>query len=456
MKRVTFLSSLITITIICVIILAIGDDECSACYMPEVMAGKFLVCGLVIIIGSIYFTKKYRTIEDIIFEIENQPLLETNEATEDVSFAGEGVVRAPKTINSYFSKTPCVYYHAILEKLVKSGKSSSWRVVKNIAEYVPFYLEDSRGKLKVDVMNVDDDFSGKKIAFMEHQVPHPRNSEIDCDAVLKKVRYNEKISKGLFPITKKYRKSEYVLKPGENVFVYGCVSRQGEELVLMEHQRHPLIISQKPRELYIKEFYKGKNIIYLAYLLIALGYMIALYALNFYIRLDSLLFVTILIVGIVAIVASMVITMYNRIIQLKHRAYNALSNIDGELRRRFDLIPQLAEVTRRYAVYEAETQKLITELRSKMVMGDHLGTAEESASKKFIALMERYPDLKASRSFKNLMINLVDTEERIAFSRTFYNRTVRKYNVLIQQFPFIILSTLFGQKNMEFVGIEKI
>jgi len=455
MKRITILSSLSVVGLLCAIILVFGDEDCDICYTAEAMAGKIFVCGLVVIIGAIYYTKKYRATEDIIFNIENQPLLETNEATADVPFAGEGVVWAPATINSYFSQTPCVYYHAILEKLVKSGKSSHWKIVKNVADYTSFYIQDSRGKIKVDAMNMDDDFSGCKIDFLECSGKHPRNSEIDCEVIFKKEVFKEAVPGLIFSSTVKYRKSEYVLKPGENIFAYGYVIKRDNELVLVEHNNHPLIISQKSRDLYIKEFYKGKNIIYFVYLLIAIGFVLSLYAANYFIRMDGIIFAVILIVGLSVIMASLLTAMYNRIIQLKHRALNALSNIDGEIKRRSDLIPGLVEVVKKYTAYESETQKLIVDLRVKMVKVDTININEKSVFKNIIALMEQYPDLKASKNFKDIFINIVDTEERIAFSRTFYNRAVRKYNVLIQQFPFVLITNLFNFNNMEFIELGR-
>src|SRR3989339_1000279 len=205
MKRISFFTTTSFIGLICLFVLVAGDDNCDACYTPKAMLARIFVCGLVIIGLSVYFTHKYQRTEDIIFNIENQPLLETNEATEGVPFACEGTVAAESTIESEFTKTPCVYYHSILEKLVQSGKNKKWQVVRNVARYAPFYIKDERGRIGVDLANMDDDFTGHEVALASGSVPNPRNSEIDCEPVIKKSIFKEVTTGWLFNKSTKFR-----------------------------------------------------------------------------------------------------------------------------------------------------------------------------------------------------------------------------------------------------------
>ena len=94
MKRITFVSTITVIAIVCLFIIVIGSDDCDECYSWPAMVGKFLVCGLVMIIGSIYFRTKFLKTESIIFGIEGESLRETNEAVDGVPFAGDGVIEA--------------------------------------------------------------------------------------------------------------------------------------------------------------------------------------------------------------------------------------------------------------------------------------------------------------------------------------------------------------------------
>ncbi len=259
MNRITFLSTIGAIGLACFFIIVIGGDDCDSCYSPAAMAIRFLICGLTIITGSIYFTKKFLKTEGLIFKVESQPILKTDEAVDGVSFAGEGIIESDggKLLTSPYTNTQCVYFHSIKEQLVRSGKSRYWKIIANMALFVPFYLKDKRGKLKIDLTNLDFDFSNYKIPLQYTGVPNPKNSEIDCDVLLKKSLPLEGSSGFFSSLTNEYRVSEFVLQPGTPVFVYGAVSRKNEELALGENERHPLIISKKGRDRYVEEFYRG-------------------------------------------------------------------------------------------------------------------------------------------------------------------------------------------------------
>lgn len=431
-----------------------GDDGFSA----PALAVKFFACGFVIVIASICFKMKFLKIENFIFNIESQPLLETNEAADGVPFSGEGVVEpdGDKILRSTYTKTKCVYFHCIKEKYVSSGKSGRWEIVQDIALFVPFYIADERGKLKVDLHGIDCDLSNYKIPLRSSIASSRRNSEIDCEIKLKRCTHTDKWKTfSLFSNSRKYRQSEYVLRPGTKIFAHGIVSKEDGELVLREGEKYSLIISRKSRDKYVEEFYKGKSLVYLANFLIAIGYTIVLFSANYFYHLNFAFLLTLLLIGNGVIVGSTVFSLYNRIITLHQRALNASSNIEVELKRRSNLIPNLVKVVKGYSKYEKETQQIIVEARAKIMFSKKLIEETKLAIPSLIAVIESYPTLKASENFQALMRELVDTEERIAHSREFYNRSVRKYNTLIGQFPFLIISLPFGMKEMSFISITR-
>jgi len=463
MKRITIFSTIAIIAVICFVIIVLSGEDCDGCFSPPVMATKFIVCGLVIIIGSIYFKSEYLKTESIIFDIESEPIRETDEAVDDVPFAGNGIIESDdnKTINSPYTNTPCVYFHSIKEKYVQEGKNSKWVIVENVALFLPFYLRDQKGRLKVDFMDIDYDFSKYNIPFYKGGASFSKNSEIDCEALLKKQPYYEK-GQGFFGSlsSTRYRRSEFVLRPGTKVFVCGKVFKNNGELALHESEQHPLIISRKSREQYVEEFYKGGNLVYLSHLLIALGYTVFLFALNYFLQNRffwtnfDFIFIPLL-VGNGVILLSSVFSLYNRIITLKQRAMNALSNIEIDLKRRSDLIPNLVEVVKGYSKHEKEIQQIIVESRAGIVFSKKLENEAAPIIPSLVATIENYPELKASEQFRSLMETLVDTENRIAYSREFYNRSVRKYNTLISQFPFLIVSFPLNMKEMDFISIGR-
>jgi len=141
-----------------------------------------------------------------------------------------------------------------------------------------------------------------------------------------------------------------------------------------------------------------------------------------------------------------VITIYNRLITLKHRVDNAWAQIDTQLKRRYDLIPNLVETVKGYASHEKEILEKITELRYKAMSAGNISEASQAnnqltqALKSLFALAEAYPELKANQNFLNLQEELSNTENKIAFARQFYNDTVLEYNRALEMFPTNILA----------------
>ena len=163
----------------------------------------------------------------------------------------------------------------------------------------------------------------------------------------------------------------------------------------------------------------------------------------------------ILIVIIIAIIA-----MYNGLVSSRAKVDNAWSQIDVQLQRRFDLIPNFVETVKGYTSHEAETLEKITTLRTSWA---NAGTVAEKASldnqlsgalKTIMAVSENYPDLKANENFAQLAEELRNTENKISFSRQFYNDSVTMYNQKLLMFPTNIIANMFNFKPRELFEIQ--
>ena len=146
-----------------------------------------------------------------------------------------------------------------------------------------------------------------------------------------------------------------------------------------------------------------------------------------------------------------VLASYNRIVRLRQHIRESWAGIDVELKRRYDLIPNLVETVRGYARHERETLERVVELRNRASANS--GTAESQAADEselmrsvgqLFALAEGYPGLKADRQFLELQKELSNTEDRIAAARRFYNGNVREMNQLVQMFPTSLIASVFG------------
>lgn len=165
----------------------------------------------------------------------------------------------------------------------------------------------------------------------------------------------------------------------------------------------------------------------------------------------------ILILIVVAVVA-FVWYLYNSLIITKMRVSEAFSQIDVQLKRRADLIPNLVETVKGYAKHEKELFEKVTKERASLVSAK--GPMEKASVnnelsqtlKSIFAVAENYPDLKASQNFMELQGELSDTENKIAYSRQFYNSTVLDYNTKLQVFPNVFIGKLLNFKEAEFFG----
>ncbi len=149
------------------------------------------------------------------------------------------------------------------------------------------------------------------------------------------------------------------------------------------------------------------------------------------------------------VLATAVVYFYNRLIRSRNRVDTAWSDIDVQLQRRHDLIPNLVKAVDQYAAYERATLEAVTELRAEAmrVTGiDERGKAEEELStgvQRLIALAENYPDLKANENFLNLQNQLVETENYLQFARRYYNGSVRDYNTMTETVPSNVIASAF-------------
>ena len=150
------------------------------------------------------------------------------------------------------------------------------------------------------------------------------------------------------------------------------------------------------------------------------------------------------------------VVLYNRLIRSRNRVDTAWSDIDVQLQRRYDLIPNLVKAVDQYAGYERATLEAVTELRTEAMHRsdpESRGEAEEELSagvQRLIAVAENYPDLKANENFLNLQKELVETEDYLQFARRYYNGSVRDYNTMTETVPSNIVAGIFNFVQREF------
>lgn len=168
-----------------------------------------------------------------------------------------------------------------------------------------------------------------------------------------------------------------------------------------------------------------------------------------------------LVLIVVAVPLLWLIGTYNGLVRLRNHCRESWSGIDSELKRRYDLIPRLVEVVKGYAKHEREVLERVAQARAAALAstGSPASQARDEnalvgAMKGLFAVVERYPELKASSHFLALQAELVNTEDRIAAARRFYNANVRDFNTRLEVFPANLLASLLGFRREEFFEIE--
>jgi len=168
----------------------------------------------------------------------------------------------------------------------------------------------------------------------------------------------------------------------------------------------------------------------------------------------------IVLVALVAVVVVWLVGMYNGLVRLKNQVKNAWSQIDVQLKRRHDLIPNLVETVKGYATHEKSTLDDVVRARTQAVAAQGVGNqarAEQEltgALGRLMVVVEQYPDLKANQNFLGLQEELTSTENRIGFSRQHYNDSVMHYNTRLQSFPQIVIAGVFGFAAEAFFEIQ--
>ena len=167
------------------------------------------------------------------------------------------------------------------------------------------------------------------------------------------------------------------------------------------------------------------------------------------------------VIGVVALLVVGLVLLYNRLVRLRNRVDNAWSQVDVQLRRRYDLIPNLVETVKGYAAHERETFEAVTAARTR---AHAAGTVQDQAQAenmlsqalgRLFAVAEAYPELQADENFRQLQDELATTENRIAVSRQVYNDTVLTYNNAVQTVPGVLVAAPFGFAKREFFEIEE-
>lgn len=162
-----------------------------------------------------------------------------------------------------------------------------------------------------------------------------------------------------------------------------------------------------------------------------------------------------IILAIVVIIIIAIIAIYNSLVTMRQRVKNAWSQIDVQLQRRFDLIPNLVETVKGYMEHETDVLTKVTDLRSSWANAksvDEKAKLDNQLSeslKTIMAVAENYPDLKANQNFSELQTELTNTENKISYSRQFYNDTVTRYNTKLEMFPSNVIASVFNFKAEE-------
>src|SRR4030081_693094 len=170
----------------------------------------------------------------------------------------------------------------------------------------------------------------------------------------------------------------------------------------------------------------------------------------------------VVVLGIIVVLAVIVVVSYNRLVTLRQRVNEAFSDIDVQLKRRHDLIPNLVETVKGYGAHERGVFDEVTQARAGAIAAGAQGPQQRAAAEDMLtgalrslfAVAEAYPQLQAVQEFKDLSENLRDTEDKIQFARRFYNSQVRDYNTALQTFPTVLLAGAMGFTATEYFEVD--
>ena len=166
--------------------------------------------------------------------------------------------------------------------------------------------------------------------------------------------------------------------------------------------------------------------------------------------------------GVVLAVSLWLISSYNSMVRLRNMVQNSWAQIDVQLKRRFDLVPNLVETVKGYAAHEKEVLEKVTQARSMVQSAQSIEQRQQAENqltntlRSLFAVAEAYPQLKANDNFRDLQQQLTVLEEKIAFSRQFYNDTTMKFNTTIQSFPTNLLAGMFGFQALPYFEVDDV
>jgi len=165
-------------------------------------------------------------------------------------------------------------------------------------------------------------------------------------------------------------------------------------------------------------------------------------------------------IAVIVIIAGFFIASYNSLVKMRNWVKESWSQIDVQLKRRYDLIPNLVETVKGYAAHEKETLEKVIQARNMLMQGSPQDRVKadnmlEGALKSIFALSENYPELKANQNFLKLQEELTSTENKIAYSRQLYNKTVAEYNIKRESFPTVLIAGMLGFNKEEQLAIPE-
>ena len=168
-----------------------------------------------------------------------------------------------------------------------------------------------------------------------------------------------------------------------------------------------------------------------------------------------------IVIGVVVLLLLFAVLTYNKLVRLRNETETGWANIDVQLKRRSDLVPNLVEAVKGYAAHERETFDEITQARVAAQHASSPGAAAQAdaemapALNRLLAVSEAYPELRASENFLKLQQELADIEDKLAASRRYYNQTVYRYHTVKQSFPAVVIAGPLGFKEREFFGTDE-
>lgn len=345
----------------------------------------------------------------------------------------KGTAESETPLTSYLAGTRCVYYHYKVEEhwrrtgLDAKGRpktESGWKTVAQETESVPIFLQDDTGLIRV----------------------LPEGAEVHADNVFKQecrrddlLYYDKGPQQAVGNSTHRRRFTEESIALHQPIYVVGQ-ARERTDIVAAEiaqNKNSPLFLISTREETHHSGRYRLWQTIWLA-----LGLAVSLGGLWFYHAqsfdpppLGELLIIGTIFYGIAALI-SWIWNAYNSLVHLRQRVSQGWSQIDVELKRRHDLIPNLIVIVDAYRSHESALQQLITELRRETT-DPTVGAAVQphSLSRRLLATMEKYPDLKADQSFLALQQALTETEQRLALARDYYNEIATFYRIRLEVIP---------------------